>query len=103
MLCDNAVADEQGVNTEKYVPNPRHTSPLAVSMFEFVGKLIGIVLRHKFYLPFELAPLVCAAAADRTLHSAAIACRHRAVETAVHRAAVLTRIAACRVDCLSRD
>ena len=48
----------QGVNTEKYVPNPRHTSPLALSMFDFVGRLIGIVLRHKNYLPFELPPLV---------------------------------------------
>ncbi len=26
-------------------------------MFEFVGKLIGIALRTKMYLPFELCPL----------------------------------------------
>ena len=48
----------QGVNTEKYVPNPKASSPQALAMFEFVGRLMGISLRHKFYLPFELAPMV---------------------------------------------
>lgn len=53
-----ALCGSQGVNTEKYVPNPRHTSPQALSMFEFAGRLMGFVLRHKFYLPFELPPMV---------------------------------------------
>ena len=48
----------QGVNTEKYVPNPTASSPQALAMFEFVGRLMGIVLRHKFYLPFELPAMV---------------------------------------------
>ncbi len=48
----------QGVNTEKYVPNPRHTSPQALAMYEFVGRLMGVVLRHKAYLPFEFPPIV---------------------------------------------
>jgi hypothetical protein len=52
-------APRQGVNTEKYVPSPKASSPQALAMFEFVGRLMGISLRHKFYLPFELAPMVC--------------------------------------------
>jgi hypothetical protein len=56
--CDGRCGVVQGVNTEKYVPNPKHTSPQALAMFEFVGRLMGIVLRHKNYLPFELPPLV---------------------------------------------
>jgi hypothetical protein len=37
-----------------YIPNPRHTSALALSMFEFVGKLMGLSLRFKQSLPFTL-------------------------------------------------
>lgn len=48
----------QGVNTEKFVPNPRHTTPLTLKMYEFVGKLIGIALRTRNYIAFELAPIV---------------------------------------------
>lgn len=56
----------KGVNTEKYVPNPRHTTPQALAMFEFVGRLLGIVLRHKHYLPFEFPPLVWKILAGQT-------------------------------------
>ena len=52
------VLTEQGFNTEKFVPNPRHSSPLTLRMYEFVGKVIGIALRQQNYLPFELAPIV---------------------------------------------
>ncbi len=37
-----------------YIPNPRQVSPLAVAMFEFVGKLMGLSLRYKQSLPFTL-------------------------------------------------
>lgn len=57
LLCPNG-RDAQGVNTEKFVPNPRHTSPQALQMYEFVGRLMGVVLRHKSYLPFEFPPMV---------------------------------------------
>ena len=46
------------MNTDKFVPNPRHTSPLTLRMFEFVGKIVGIALRHRNYIPFEFAPIV---------------------------------------------
>ena len=52
------VLTDQGFNTEKFVPNPRHSSPLTLRMYEFVGKVIGIALRQQNYLPFELAPIV---------------------------------------------
>lgn len=55
--CPNAVTQE-GFNTEKYVPNPHHTTPRTIEMFEFLGKLIGISMRFKMYLPFELPALV---------------------------------------------
>ena len=37
-----------------YIPNPRHVSPLAIAMFEFVGKLMGLSLRYKQSLPFTV-------------------------------------------------
>ena len=55
--CPNA-RSHNGVNTDKYIPNPIHTSPRTVQMFEFLGKLMGISMRHKLYLPFELPSLV---------------------------------------------
>ena len=59
ILCPNGNNEAQLVaNTDKFLPNPRHSSPLAMQMFEFVGKLMGISIRTKALLPFEFAPLV---------------------------------------------
>lgn len=57
LLCPNGVHSVH-VNMEKFVPNPRHTSALALQMFEFMGKLMGMSLRVKLLLPFELPSLV---------------------------------------------
>eukprot|EP01138_Halocafeteria_seosinensis_P006927 gb/GECG01007085.1/.p1 GENE.gb/GECG01007085.1/~~gb/GECG01007085.1/.p1 ORF type:complete len:4254 (+),score=533.57 gb/GECG01007085.1/:1-12762(+) len=58
-----------GENTDKWVPNASHTSPLALSMFRFVGRLMGIALRHKSYLPFDVAPLIWARIIQRPVVS----------------------------------
>lgn len=58
LLCPNA---QQAVhsNMDKYVPNPHHaSSPLALSMFEFIGKLMALSVRTKLCLPFEFPPIV---------------------------------------------
>jgi hypothetical protein len=44
-LCPNGVHAVH-MNTEKYVPNPAMVSPLALQMFEFMGKLMGMSLRY---------------------------------------------------------
>lgn len=36
-----------GVNTNAFVPNPALRTPLALSMHEFIGKLMGLSLRSK--------------------------------------------------------
>ncbi|CAM9093982.1 unnamed protein product [Chrysoparadoxa australica] len=43
-----------GQNHEKYVPNPQHSSPLALAQFQFMGNIMGISLRTRLCLPFEL-------------------------------------------------
>ena len=45
-------------NNEKFVPNPQHSSPLALSMLRFVGRLMGLSLRTRLCLPFELPGLI---------------------------------------------
>ncbi|CAM9606720.1 unnamed protein product [Discosporangium mesarthrocarpum] len=45
-------------NNEKYVPNPQHTFPLALSMFQFMGRLMGVSLRTRLCLPFELPGMI---------------------------------------------
>lgn len=57
ILCPNG-QHAVHVNTEKYVPNPSQTSPLALSMFEFMGRLMGMSLRSTLCLPFELPSIV---------------------------------------------
>lgn len=57
LLTPNGIA-QQGVNTDKYLPNPRHTSPRAIAMFELVGKIMGCSLRLKMCLPFHLPLLI---------------------------------------------
>ncbi len=49
--CPNAV-HKSGDNLGSYVPNPRHKTPLALEMLEFVGVLMGMSLRFKASLPF---------------------------------------------------
>lgn len=56
--CPNAARLEGETNKDKFIPNPRHTSPMALDMFEFLGKLIGVSMRHKLYLVFEFPPLI---------------------------------------------
>ena len=46
------------INTEKYLPNPMKTDALALSMFEFIGKLMGVSLRVKLCLPFEFPSII---------------------------------------------
>jgi hypothetical protein len=55
--CPNA-RHVTGLNTEKYVPSPRHRSGPALAQFAFMGRLMGISLRANLALPFELPSLV---------------------------------------------
>jgi hypothetical protein len=43
---------------DKYVPNPIQTGTLALQMFEFVGKLMGMSVRAKLTLPFEFPSII---------------------------------------------
>lgn len=45
-------------NNEKFVPNPQHSSPLALSMLRFVGRLMGLSLRTRLCLPFEMPGMI---------------------------------------------
>lgn len=57
--CPNAARKSGDSNLSAYVPNPKHTDPRSLHMLEFVGQLMGISLRFKGSLPFDLAsPLV---------------------------------------------
>lgn len=47
-----------GDNQEKFVPNPGCTSSLHLSMFAFVGKLMGIAIRGRHVLNLDLPSLV---------------------------------------------
>ncbi|CAM9123344.1 unnamed protein product [Choristocarpus tenellus] len=47
-----------GQNNEKYVPNPQHTSPLALNMLHFVGRLMGVSMRTRLCLPFQLPGMI---------------------------------------------
>jgi hypothetical protein len=51
---------QDGMNTDKYLPNPSasHTTPNVLGMYNFVGRLMGTSLRHRFCLPFDFAPAV---------------------------------------------
>eukprot|EP00948_MAST-09A_sp_MAST-9A-sp1_P002843 g2843.t1 len=42
-----------GKNMGTFLPNPLQTSPLALRMFEFVGRLMGIAIRTRNYLFFR--------------------------------------------------
>jgi hypothetical protein len=55
--CPNA-QHEVHTNMDKYVPNPQHADSLALDMFEFIGRLMGMSLRVKLCLPFEFPSLI---------------------------------------------
>ena len=57
LLCPNG-QHETFLNCDKFVPNPMHSGPLAIQMFEFVGRLMAMSLRVKLCLPFELPSIV---------------------------------------------
>jgi hypothetical protein len=56
-LCPNGRLNH-GMNTDKYVPNPRAVDPTSLSALEFAGKLMGVSLRGKLALSFELPSIV---------------------------------------------
>ena len=47
-----------GDNQEKWLPNPACTSSLQLSMFEFIGKLMGVAIRGRHYLNLDLPSIV---------------------------------------------
>jgi hypothetical protein len=48
-----------GENRDSYLPNPAATSPRAIQMFEFLGKLMGIALRTKeVVVDIDFPPLI---------------------------------------------
>jgi hypothetical protein len=55
--CPNALKGYK-INTSSYVPNPSMVSPLALSMFEFLGRFMGMSLRSKACLPFAFPSIV---------------------------------------------
>jgi hypothetical protein len=57
LLCPNGQHTVH-INTDKYVPNPQHTGPLAMQMYEFLGRLMGSSLRAKLGLPFQFPSIV---------------------------------------------
>jgi hypothetical protein len=64
VVCPNGaderhkIGDKDVIHKDKYIPNSRSTSPLAIQMFEFVGKLMGHSLRTKATLPFNFPSFV---------------------------------------------
>ncbi|ETO27461.1 HECT type ubiquitin ligase [Reticulomyxa filosa] len=47
-----------GDNQEKWIPNPSCTSSLYLSMYTFVGKLMGVAIRGKHYLNLDFPCVV---------------------------------------------
>lgn len=61
VMCPNGI-NQDGLNMDKFVPNPKHFSSSGASrvlpMFEFIGRLMGCSLRQKLCLPFDFPSLV---------------------------------------------
>lgn len=57
VLCPNGQHDT-GANRSMYLPNSKCDSPVAMQMYEFVGKLLGISLRTRGDFPFAFPSLV---------------------------------------------
>ena len=55
--CPNA-RGAFGDNQDKFIPNPAATSSLNISMFQFVGKLMGLAIRAKHILNLDLPSIV---------------------------------------------
>jgi len=55
--CSNR-ANEIRINRDRWLPNPAATSPVQISMFEFLGKLMGIAIRNVELLDLRLPSLV---------------------------------------------
>jgi len=47
-----------GLNLDKYVPNPAHTSPRLLRMFHFLGRILGMSMRFKQSLPAQFPSIV---------------------------------------------
>jgi hypothetical protein len=47
-----------GENQDKWIPNPFATTSLQLSMYAFVGKLMGIAIRGKHMLNLDLPSIV---------------------------------------------
>jgi len=50
--------ENMGANRDKWVPRPTSTKALYLSMFEFLGKLMGLAIRSKDLLPLDLPSIV---------------------------------------------
>mmetsp|Transcript_39042 Transcript_39042/g.63013 ORF Transcript_39042/g.63013 Transcript_39042/m.63013 type:complete len:6535 (+) Transcript_39042:430-20034(+) len=55
--CSNR-ANQIRVNRDRWLPNPAAVSPVQISMFEFLGKLMGIAIRNHELLDLRLPSLV---------------------------------------------
>ena len=64
--CPNATSD-MGENKEKFIPNPKCTSALHLSMYSFVGKLMGIAIRGKYPLDLDFPSVVWKILLDKTI------------------------------------
>lgn len=47
-----------GYNREKWILNPGAVSPIQLEMFSFLGKLMGIAVRTKEYLPLNIPSII---------------------------------------------
>jgi len=57
ILCPNG-REGVGQNRDKYVPRPSATKPLHLSMFEFLGQLMGLAIRTTELLNLDLPSIV---------------------------------------------
>jgi len=55
--CSNR-ANGLHINRDRWLPNPSANSPVQISMFEFLGKLLGIAIRNNELLDLRLPSLV---------------------------------------------
>lgn len=55
--CPNA-REDIGMNRDKWVPRPSATRPLYLTMYEFLGKLMGLAIRTKNILNLNLPSIV---------------------------------------------
>ena len=46
-----------GRERDVFIPNPRSTTALCIQMYEFLGKMIGVMIRTKNTVPLNLADL----------------------------------------------